>query len=98
MDRVYEYNTLYTSLIKRYTEGQLQQLVNNIPSVHVGDCKGFNGRHFPIPTVGGRLKVTGVYVQDIGEGGNTELHPVYKIETIPGGSSNISLSSVKDNG
>ena len=71
-------------------------LVNNVPSIHVGDCKGFNGPHFPIPKVGDRLKVTGVYVQDIGEGGHTELHPVYKIETIGSGSSNTSLSSLKE--
>jgi hypothetical protein len=56
-------------------------LVNG-PRIHIGDCKGYNGPHFPIPKVGDRLKVTGVYVQDIGEGGHTELHPVYKIEII----------------
>jgi hypothetical protein len=28
------------------------------------------------------LRVTGVYVQDIFEGGHTELHPVYEIEGI----------------
>jgi hypothetical protein len=66
------------------------------PSLHIGDCKGYNGPHFPIPKVGDRLKVTGVYVQDIGEGGHTELHPVYKIETIGSGSSNTSLSSLKE--
>ena len=54
----------------------------NVPRIHIGDCKGYNGPHFPIPKVGDRLKVTGVYVQDIGEGGHTEFHPVYKIETI----------------
>jgi hypothetical protein len=68
----------------------------NASSLHIGDCKGYNGPHFPIPNVGDRLKVTGVYVQDIGEGGHTELHPVYKIETIGSGSSNTSLSSLKD--
>ena len=60
--------------------------------------KGLNGPHFPIPKVGDRLKVTGVYVQDTGEGVHTELHPVYKIETIGSGFSNTSLSSLKDNG
>jgi hypothetical protein len=34
--------------------------------------------------VGDRLKVTGLYVQDIYEGGHTEIHPVYKIESIDG--------------
>ena len=29
----------------------------NIPGIHVGDCKGFNGPYFPIPKVGDRLKV-----------------------------------------
>ncbi|MFL6425130.1 MAG: hypothetical protein ACJ71R_16270 [Nitrososphaeraceae archaeon] len=57
-------------------------LVNNVPRIHVSDCKGYNGPHFPIPKVGDRLKVTRVYVQDIGEGGHTEIHPVYEIETI----------------
>jgi hypothetical protein len=66
------------------------------PRLHIGDCKGYNGPHYPIPNVGDRLKVTGVYVQDIGEGGHTELHPVYKIETIGSGSSNTSLSSLKE--
>jgi hypothetical protein len=66
------------------------------PRLHIGDCKGYNGPHFPIPNVGDRLKVTGVYVQDIGEGGHTELHPVYKIETIGNGSPNTSLSSLKE--
>ncbi|MFL6454773.1 MAG: hypothetical protein ACJ71L_12330 [Nitrososphaeraceae archaeon] len=66
------------------------------PRLHIGDCKGFNGPHFAIPSVGDRLKVTGVYVQDIGEGGHTELHPVYKIETIGNGSPNTSLSSLKE--
>jgi len=28
--------------------------------------------------------VTGLYVQDIYEGGHTEIHPVYKIESIDG--------------
>ena len=70
----------------------------NVPRIHVGDCKGYNGPHFAIPKVGDRLKVTGVYVQDIGEGGHTELHPVYKIENIGSGSPNTSLSSLKDNG
>jgi hypothetical protein len=68
----------------------------NVPPIHIGDCKGYNGPHYPIPNVGDRLKVTGVYVQDIGEGGHTELHPVYKIETIGSGSSNTSLSSLKE--
>ena len=68
----------------------------NASSLHIGDCKGYNGPHFPIPNVGDRLKVTGVYVQDIGEGGHTELHPVYKIETIGNGSPNTSLSSLKE--
>ena len=71
-------------------------LVHNVSRIHVGDCKGYNGPHYPIPNVGDRLKVTGVYVQDIGEGGHTELHPVYKIETIGSGSSNTSLSSLKE--
>ncbi|MFL6506864.1 MAG: hypothetical protein ACJ704_02865 [Nitrososphaeraceae archaeon] len=66
------------------------------PRLHIGDCKGFNGPHFAIPSVGDRLKVTGVYVQDLGEGGHTELHPVYKIESIGSGSPNTSLSSLKE--
>jgi hypothetical protein len=66
------------------------------PRLHIGDCKGFNGPHFAIPSVGDRLKVTGVYVQDFGEGGHTELHPVCKIETIGNGSPNTSLSSLKE--
>ena len=69
----------------------------NVPRIHVGDCKGYNGPHFAIPKVGDRLKVTGVYVQDVGEGGHAELHPVYKIENIGSGSPNTSLSSLKDN-
>jgi hypothetical protein len=71
-------------------------LVDNVPRIHVGDCKGFNGPHFAIPKVGDRLKVTGVYVQDIDEGGHTELHPVYKIQIIGSGSPNTSLRSLKD--
>jgi hypothetical protein len=67
----------------------------NVPRIHIGDCKGYNGPHFPIPKVGDRLKITGVYVQDIGEGGHTELHPIYKIGTIGSASSNTSLSSLK---
>jgi hypothetical protein len=55
-------------------------LGHHVPHLHVGDCKGFNGPHFPIPKVGDRLKITGVYAQDIYEGGHTEIHPVYKIE------------------
>jgi hypothetical protein len=38
-------------------------LVHNVPRLHVGDCKGFNGPHFAIPKVGDRLKVIGLYVQ-----------------------------------
>jgi hypothetical protein len=59
-------------------------LGHDVPHLHVGDCKGFNGPHFPIPKVGDRLKITGVYAQDIFEGGHTEIHPVYKIEDIAG--------------
>ena len=55
-------------------------LGHHVPHLHVGDCKGFNGPHFPTPKVGDRLKITGVYAQDIYEGGHTEIHPVYKIE------------------
>ena len=40
-------------------------LVHNVPRLHVGDCKGFNGPHFAMPKVDDRLKVTGLYVQDI---------------------------------
>jgi hypothetical protein len=57
-------------------------LGHHVPHLHVGDCKGFNGPHFPIPKVGDRLKITGVYAQDIYEGGHTEIHPVNKIEFI----------------
>jgi hypothetical protein len=57
-------------------------LVQGVTHLHVGDCKGFNGPHFPIPKVGDRLKITGVYAQDIFEGGHKEIHPVYKIEAI----------------
>jgi hypothetical protein len=59
-------------------------LVHNVPRLHVGDCKGFNGPHFAMPKVDDRLKVTGLYVQDIYERGHTEIHPVYKIESIDG--------------
>jgi hypothetical protein len=55
-------------------------LGHHVPHLHVGDCKGFNGPHFPIPKVDDRLKITGVYAQDIYEGGHTEIHPVNKIE------------------
>jgi hypothetical protein len=57
-------------------------LGHHVPHLHVGDCKGYNGPHFPIPKVGDRLKITGVYAQDIYEGGHTEIHPVNKIEFI----------------
>jgi hypothetical protein len=65
-------------------------LGNHVPDLHVGDCKGFNGPQFLIPKVGDRLKVTGVYAQDIFEGGHTEIHPVYKIEVIGASSSSSS--------
>ena len=57
-------------------------LGHHVPHLHVGDCKGYNGPDFPIPKVGDRLKITGVYALDIYEGGHAEIHPVYKIESI----------------
>jgi hypothetical protein len=66
-------------------------LGHHVPHLHVGDCKGFNGPHFPIPKVGDRLKITGVYAQDIYEGGHTEIHPVNKIEYLGHSATTIPL-------
>ena len=81
--RILDLLNLY--ILKLYAKGNnfdpAVGLVNG-PRIHIGDCKGFNGPHFAIPKVGDRLKVTGVYVQDIDEGGHTEIHPVNKIEII----------------
>jgi hypothetical protein len=37
------------------------------------------------------LKITGVYAQDIFEGGHTEIHPVYKIEYLGHSATNFPL-------
>jgi hypothetical protein len=58
-------------------------LVHNVPRLHVGDCKGFNGPHFAIPKVGDKLSNRSLCTRYL-EGGHTEIHPVYKIESIDG--------------
>lgn len=45
--------------------------------IHKGDCSFPQFiRHFTPPQIGERLQITGVFLQDIREGGHTEIHPV----------------------
>ena len=61
------------------------QKANKAESIprHKGDCaSGCGAIKFPVPKVGDHLKLTGAWVQDVGEENHLELHPLYTMQQI----------------
>jgi|SRR5215510_1357294 len=66
-----------------WCEAVCQRPVTSPEAVHKDDCKrGGPYPTFPMPELGERWSVTGLYIIDIREGGHGEIHPITRMRRL----------------